>query len=391
MQLRYSFRLEPTPAQQVLLARTFGCARVVFNDALALRRAAYAAKEPWIAAGDLAKTVLTQGKKREGRSWLGEVSSVVLQQSLRDLESAYRAFFDSRGGKRKGPPVGAPAFKSRKDRRQSVRFTANARWKITETGRLLLPKIGDLKVRWSRPLPAVPSTVTVVKDSAGRFFVSFVVETDPDTDAARWPVEDVTGHETGLDMGLTHFAVLSSGEKIASPRFLRRAEKKLKKLQRRHSRKQKGSKNKEKSRRALARQHARVADARHHFHHELSSRLVREHQAVYVETLNVRGMARGRLAKSIHDAGWSSFLSMLEYKAARYGRIFQRVGRTFPSSQRCSVCHRIDGPKSLRVRTWTCPGCGTVHDRDTNAADNTLQEGERLHALKVAEGQHRRP
>ncbi|MFI0982325.1 RNA-guided endonuclease InsQ/TnpB family protein [Streptomyces sp. NPDC021093] len=388
MQLRYAFRLEPTPAQQVLLARTFGCARVVFNDALALRRAAYTANEPWIGAGDLSKIVLTQGKKRTERAWLGGVSSVVLQQSLRDLESAYSAFFDSRSGKRKGPRVGPPSFKSRKDKRQSVRFTANARWKITGAGRLVLPKIGELKVRWSRTLPITPSTVTVIKDAAGRFFASFIIETDPDTDAQRWPVEDVAGRETGLDMGLTHFAVLDSGEKIASPRFLRRAEKNLRKLQRRHSRKQKGSRNKEKARRALARQHAKVADARHHFHHELSSRLVREHQAVYVETLNVKGMARGNLAKSIHDAGWSSFLTMLEYKAARYGRVFQRVGRSFPSSQRCSVCHRIDGPKPLNVRTWTCSGCGTVHDRDTNAADNTLQEGRRLHTLnlKVAEG-----
>ena len=393
MQLRYSFRLEPTPFQQVLLARTLGCARVVYNDALALRRTAHTAKQPWITAGDLSRTVVTEGKKRQGRSWLGEVSSVVLQQSLRDLETAYRAFFDSRSGKRKGPKVGAPSFKSRKDRRQSVRFTANARWKITETGRLVLPKIGELKVRWSRSLPSVPSTVTVIKDAAGRFFASFVIETDPAADAARWPVEDAAGREVGLDMGLTHFAVLDTGEKIASPRFLRRAEKKLKRLQRGHARKQKGSRNKEKSRRLLARQHAKVADARHHFHHELSSRLIREHQAVYAETLHVKGMARGNLAKSIHDAGWSSFLAMLEYKAQRYGRIFQQVGRFFPSSQRCSVCHRIDGPKPLYVRTWTCPGCGTVHDRDTNAADNTLQVGRRLHTLHlpVAEGHHGDP
>ncbi|MFI0981312.1 RNA-guided endonuclease InsQ/TnpB family protein [Streptomyces sp. NPDC021093] len=406
MQLRYSFRLEPTSFQQRMLARTFGCARVVFNDALTLRRVAYAAKEPWIGTGELSKAVLTQGKKREERTWLGEVSSVVLQQSLRDLESAYRAFFGSRSGKRKGPPVGAPAFKSRKDRRQSVRFTANARWKITETGRLTLPKIGAVKVRWSRTLPIVPSSVTVIKDTAGRYFASFVIETDPDTDTTRWPVEDAAGYEVGLDMGLTHFVVLDNGEKIASPRFLRRAEKKLKRLQRRHARKQKGSMNKEKARKALARQHTKVADARRHFlpqalgfaragetPSELSTRLIRDNQAVYAETLNVKGMARGRLAKAVHDAGWSSFLTMLEYKAARYGRVFQRVGRSFPSSQRCSVCHRIDGPKPLNVRTWACPGCGTVHDRDTNAADNTLQEGRRLHTqnLKVAEGHHGDP
>ncbi|MFJ9086065.1 RNA-guided endonuclease InsQ/TnpB family protein [Streptomyces sp. NPDC102384] len=395
MQLRYSFRLEPTPAQQQLLARTFGCARVVFNDALALRRAAFTAKEPWIGAGDLSKTVITQGKKRPERSWLGEVSAVVLQQSLRDLETAYRAFFDSRSGKRNGPKAGPPSFKSRKSKRQAVRFTANARWKITGKGLLSLPKIGEIPVRWSRPLPTVPATVTIIKDAAGRYFASFVIDTDPQADAERWPADadEVAGREVGLDMGLTHFAVLDTGEKITSPKFLRRAEKKLKKLQRDHSRKAKGSKNKEKSRRALARQHAKVADARHEFHHQLSTRLVREHQAVHAETLNVKGMARGRLAKSIHDAGWAAFLNMLEYKAERYGRTFQRTGGTFPSSQRCSnpVCHRIDGPKPLKVRTWTCPGCGTVHDRDINAARNTRQEGARIHALKVAEGHHGDP
>ncbi|MFJ8191434.1 RNA-guided endonuclease InsQ/TnpB family protein [Streptomyces sp. NPDC096094] len=396
MRLRYSFRLEPNPAQRQLLARTFGCARVVFNDALALRRAAHAAGEPWIGAGELSKRVITLGKRRVERSWLREVSAVVLQQSLRDLESAYRAFFDSRAGSRKGAKVGPPSFKSRKDRRQAVRFTANARWKITGRGRLSLPKIGEIPVRWSRTLPSVPATVTVVKDPAGRYFASFVIDTDPDADAARWPPhaeKEAAGREVGLDMGLTHFVVLDTGEKIASPRFLRRAEKKLKKLQRSHSRKQMGSKNKEKSRRALARQHARVADARHEFHHQLSARLVREHQAVHAETLNVKGMARGRLAKAIHDAGWSAFLDMLEYKAARYGRVFQRTGRSFPSSQRCSnpACHRIDGPKPLKVRTWTCPGCGTVHDRDTNAARNTRQEGQRLHSIKVAEGHHGDP
>ncbi|MFD3843644.1 RNA-guided endonuclease InsQ/TnpB family protein [Streptomyces sp. NPDC058642] len=156
MQLRYSFRLQPTPAQQAMLARTFGCARVVFNDALALRRSVFAAKEPWIGASDLSKAVITQGKRRAERSWLGEVSAVVLQQSLRDLESAYQAFFASRAGTRKGPKVGPPSFKSRKDNRQTVRFTANARWKITAKGLLSLPKIGEVPVRWSRPLPTTP-------------------------------------------------------------------------------------------------------------------------------------------------------------------------------------------------------------------------------------------
>ncbi len=205
---------------------------------------------------------MTAAKKTPERCWLGEVSSVVLQQSLRDLEAAYRAFFEGLAGRR--PKVGAPRFKSRKDNRQSVRFTANARSSITPGGKLALPKVGEVKVRWSRRLPAIPSTVTVVKDAAGRFFASFVVESSDE------PLPE-PGTETGVDLGLEHFAVLSDGRKIASPRFLRRAEKKLRKAQQALCRKQKGSSNRDKARTKAARAHARVADARREFHHRLST------------------------------------------------------------------------------------------------------------------------
>ena len=174
----------------------------------------------------------------------------------------------------------------------------------------------------------------------------------------------------GIDLGLTHFAVLSNGTKIDSPRFLRRAEKKLKKAQRELSRKQRGSRNREKARLKVARAHADVADARKEFHHQLSTKLIRENQTVAVEDLAVCGLARGRLAKSVHDAGWSQFVSMLEYKAQRYGRTFVKVGRFEPTSQVCSACGHRDGPKPLDVREWTCPSCGTWHDRDHNAAKN---------------------
>ncbi|WP_445529615.1 RNA-guided endonuclease InsQ/TnpB family protein, partial [Streptomyces cyslabdanicus] len=250
MQLRYVFRLDPTPGQRIALARAFGCARVVYNDAVAARERARAAGQPFPTAAVLSKTLLTEAKKTSERHWLGEVSAVVLQQALRDVETAYRNFFTSLKGRRKGPKVGAPRFKSRKDARQAIRFTANARWKITATGRLNLPKIGEVRVKWSRSLPAVPSSVTVTKDAAGRYFASFVVDTDPAADAARMPDTDRT---VGIDLGLTHFAVLSDGTKIDSPRFLRRAEKKLKKAQRELSRKQKGSKNRAKARLKVAR------------------------------------------------------------------------------------------------------------------------------------------
>ncbi|MEU1918976.1 RNA-guided endonuclease InsQ/TnpB family protein [Streptomyces albogriseolus] len=365
MQLRYNFRLYPSASQRMALARAFGCARVVYNDALRVREEARSEGLPFPRTGDLSKRLITEAKNTPERAWLGEVSAVILQQSLRDLDTAYKNFFDGLKGKR--PRMGAPRFKSCKDSRQAVRFTANARWSITPGGKLRLPKIGALKVTWSRPLPSTPSTVTVVKDSAGRYFASFVVETGPEE------ILPQTTPGVGIDLGLGHFAVLSDGTKIDSPRFLRRAEKRLKKAQRALSRKEKGSKNRDKARIRVARAHARVADARREFHHQLSTRLIRENQAVAVEDLAVKGLARTRLAKSVHDAGWSAFVSMLEYKAARYGRTLIRIGRFEPTSQVCSVCGVQDGPKPLHVRVWTCGACGAVLDRDVNAAVNVAK------------------
>ncbi|MDX2543988.1 RNA-guided endonuclease InsQ/TnpB family protein [Streptomyces sp. WI04-05B] len=367
MQLRYSFRLYPDTAQQTALAKAFGCARVVFNDAVRARETARAAGLPFPTAGHLSKQLITQAKQTDARSWLGEVSAVVLQQSLRDVEAAYKNFFASLKGARKGPKVGAPRFKSRKDNRQSIRFTANARWSITGSGRLNLPKIGAVTVKWSRTLPTTPTSVTVIRDAAGRYFASFVIDTDPHADATAMPDTDQT---VGIDLGLTHFAVLSDGAKIDSPRFLRRAEKKLKKAQRDLSRKQKGSKNREKARLKVARAHAQVADARREFHHQLSTKLIRDNQAIGVEDLAVNGLARTRLAKSVHDAGWAQFVAMLEYKALRYGRTLVKIGRFEPTSQVCSACGVKDGRKPLNIREWTCAACGAVHDRDHNAAKN---------------------
>jgi putative transposase len=337
---------------------------VVFNDALRVREDARAGGLPFITSGELSKK-LTASKKTPERAWLGEVSSVILQQSLRDLDTAYRNFFDALKGRR--PKMGAPRFKSRKDNRQSIRFTANAGWKITSGGKLRLPKVGDVAVKWSRSLPSVPSTVTVVKDAAGRYFASFVVDTDPSE-----VLPEVTP-EVGIDLGLSHFAILSDGTKIDSPRFLRRAEKKLKKAQQSLSRKVKGSSNRGKARLKVARAHAKVADARREFHHQLSTKLIRENQAIAVEDLAVKGLARTRLAKSVHDAGWSQFTAMLEYKAARYGRTLVTIGRFEPTSQVCSQCGVKDGPKPLHIREWTCGACGAVLDRDINAAVNVAK------------------
>jgi putative transposase len=369
VQLRYNYRLYPKPGQRQALAKAFGCARVVFNDGLRARQEAHVAGEPYVSDADLSVR-LTAAKATPERAWLGEVSSVALQQALADLNTAYRNFFASLTGKRNGPKIAPPRFRSRKDRRQAIRFTRNARFAITAGRKLRLPKIGDVEVRWSRDLPAEPSSVTVIADASGRYFASFVV------DAGDEPLPGA-GAEVGIDLGLTHFAVLSDGRKVANPRFLRRAERKLRKAQQALSRKAKGSSNRDKARVKVARVHAQLTDTRRDWLHKESTRIIRENQAVYVEDLCVRGLARTRLAKSVHDAGWSAFVGMLEYKAARHGRTFGKVGRFEPTSQVCSACEMKDGPKPPSVREWTCGGCGAVHDRDINAARNIVTLGRR--------------
>lgn len=374
MQLRYSFRLDPTPAQRRALGRAFGCARVVFNDAIAARRTAHQNGDPYPTDAALSKA-LTAAKKTPEREWLGEVSAVVLQQALADANRAYRNFFASIRGERKGRKLGAPRFRSRRDRRQSIRFTKAARFRVTPGGRLRLPGIGDVPVRWSRELPPDPSSVTVTVDPTGRYHASFVVDVP---DAPLPPVPQ----EIGIDLGLTHFAVLSDGTKVDNPRIARKAAAKLAKAQKELARRQKGSKNREKSRRKVARAHARVGDTRRDWLHKLSSAIIRENQAVYVEDLAVSGLARTRLARSVHDAGWSTFVGMLAYKAQRAGRTFAKVDRWFPSTRACSTCGAVGEAKPLHVREWTC-SCGATHDRDVNAARNILAAGRAVQPVEL--------
>lgn len=312
--------------------------------------------------------MLTVAKQTPERVWLGEVSAVVLQQAVADANTAHRNWLSSLSGRRKGRKLGEPRFRSRRDHRQAARFTRNANFRVLSNGKLRLPKVGDLEVRWSRELPSEPSSVTVILDASGRYHVSFVVETQ---DAPLPPSDS----EVGIDLGLASFAVLSSGRVVDNPRFLRNAERRLRRAQQALSRKQKGSANRAKAVRRVARLHARVVDTRRDWLHKESTRVIRENQAVYVEDLAVSGLARTRLAKSVNDAGWSTFTSMLEYKAARYGRTFARIDRWEPTSQVCSACGVQDGPKPLSVREWTCPHCGTTHDRDLNAARNILTAG----------------
>ncbi|MER6354775.1 transposase, partial [Streptomyces sp. NPDC001634] len=215
MQLRYNYRAYPDASQRRALASAFGCARVVWNDCLRDRKEAHAAGLPYVKSADLSRLCITQAKRTEERAWLADVSAVVLQQSLRDLDAAYKNFFDSIKGKRQGRRVGPPRYKSKKDTRQSIRLNTNA-FSLMENGTVYVAKVGNLKVTWSRRLPAAPTSLTVTKDSSGRYFLSFVVDTEPDI----LPGLDT---DAGLDLGLSAFAVLSDGSKIDSPRFLRRA------------------------------------------------------------------------------------------------------------------------------------------------------------------------
>lgn len=371
MLVRYRYRLCPSPGQRQALARVFGCARVVYNDCLRLHEECHAAGER-ISDSEVQRRVITLAKQTPEREWLAEVSSVALVQACNDARRAYRNWFESLSGKRKGRRIGHPRFR-RKHGRQSIRLTRNG---FSQHGaRLYVAKVGDIRVRWSRPLPSVPSSVTLIREPDGRYYASFVVERE----ASPLPACE---REVGIDMGLDRLAVTSDGEIIANPRFLRARERRLARAQRALSRKTEGSANRAKARRRVAVLHRKVREARLDHAHKAALRLVRDNQAVYAEDLAVSGMARTRLAKSVHDAGWSQLLRLVEEKAERYGRTFHRIGRFAPTSQVCSWCGVKDGPKPLSVRTWTCVACGTRHDRDVNAARNILAAGraERLNA-----------
>ena len=364
MQVRYRYRICPSPGQQQALAGVFGCARVVYNDCLALRDACHAAGEK-ISDTEVQRRVITLAKLTPERAWLGEVASVALVQACQDARQGYRNWFGSVSGQRKGRKVGHPKPR-RKHGRQSIRLTRNGF--SLRSSRLYVAKVGEIRVRWSRSLPSEPSSVTVILEPDGRYYASFVVERLP----APLPA---CGREVGVDVGLDRLAVTSDGEIIVNPRFLRAKQRHLARAQRALSRKAKGSAHRAKARRRVAVLHRKVRETRRDHAHKTALRLVRDNQAVYAEDLAVSGLARTRLAKSVHDAGWAQLLRLVEEKAERYGRTFHRIGRFLPTSQLCSECGVKDGPKPLSVRVWSCAACGTVHDRDVNAARNILAAG----------------
>ena len=365
MKLRYQYRLYPTQRQQTELSKVFGCARVVWNDALRIA-CDTPKREKWPKYSELQRRVIAQAKKTPARCWLNEISAVVLQQSVMDLNTAFKNFLESRSGKRKGRKVGFPRFKKRSNR-QAVRFVKTGF--SLKKNKLFLAKLGLFKVRWSRDLPSAPSSVTIIKNTAGQYYASFVVEVHSKSVAPSSP-------STGVDLGLKTFAFLGNKERVESPGYTQLPSK-VKRLQRRLLRQQRGSNRRERTRLRIAKLKLRIANIRKDFLHKLSAKLVTENQVVCLEDLNVAGMLKNRkLSRAISEQGWSTFRAMCEAKAAQHDdRQVCVISRWEPTSQTCSTCGCRWGKLDLSVRLVLCVSCGTQHDRDHNAAINIEQSG----------------
>jgi len=357
----FKYRFYPTADQESLLRRTIGCCRLVYNRALHERSEAWTSGKKSIGYA-AQSTALTGWKKEPELAFLNEVSSVPVQQTLRHLQTAYSNFFAKRAK--------YPSFK-RKHSGGSAEFTRSGFRFVG--GKLTLAKMdAPLDIRWSRPLPAgvEPSSASVSLDVSQRWHVSLLCE---DRTVNHLPKLKTA---VGIDLGINALATLSTGEKIPNLRHDAREMKRKRRLSRVLARKQKGSRNRYKARIKLARFHAKVADRRRDQLHKLSTRLVRENQAIVVEDLNVAGMVRNHcLARVISDVGWRMLLSFLAYKCAWYGRSLIKVDRFYPSSKTCSACGHVVEYLPLDVRKWTCPGCRVQHDRDENAAKNILAAG----------------
>jgi putative transposase len=360
-QRAYRYRFYPTPEQEQLLRRTLGCVRLVYNKALHMRTEAWYEHKQRV---DYKQTsaMLTGWKKQEDLQFLSEVSSVPLQQGLRNLQKAFTNFW-----------AGHARYPNYKKKRSggSAEFTRAAfKWK---DGQLWLAKCSQpLPIRWSRTLPkgCEPSTVTVRLDASGRWFVSLLVE---DHTVKPLPQADKA---VGIDAGITSLIATSDGEKVANPKHFKRLRFKLKKAQKALSRKVKGSNNREKARSRVARIHAEAADSRTDFLHKLTIELVRENQTIAIEDLAVKNMMKNRkLSAAIADASWSELVRQLEYKCQWYGRTLVKIDRWFPSSKRCGNCGHVVDKLPLDIREWDCPECETHHDRDLNAANNILAAG----------------
>jgi len=354
----YKERFYPTPEQAELLAQSFGCARFVWNNTLAYRTNAYQQRGESVSHANAEKRLVDL---KAEFPWLNDVSSVILQQALRDQKAAFDNFFN--------PKLKAryPRFK-RKDRRQSIRLT-KAAFRYRD-GEITIAKAKTLlPIRWSRPLPSEPSSITISRDCAGRYFISCLCDFTPEA-------LPITPKTVGIDLGLTDLFITSDGAMSGNPRYLKRYEVKLAFLQHRLAKKQKGSNNRNKQRQKVARLHAKIADCRRDATHKATRVLINENQVLCVESLNIIGMIKNRrLSKSISDAGWGEFVRQLEYKAAWSGRQLVKVNQWFPSSKLCHGCgHKVE-KLPLSQRHWHCQGCGHPIKRDINAARNIQTAG----------------
>ncbi len=363
MKARWNFRCYPTLEQEQHLARTFGCVRFVWNWALRMRSDGWRNGERiGYPATDKALTIL---KQQPETVWLNEVSSVCLQQSLRDLQTAYANFFDKRAG--------YPAFK-RKDGAQSANYTERGFSFDAERKTLNLAKIGTIKVKWSRRSIPPPSSIRLMRKASGKYFVSLVVETAP--------VElPKTSEAVGIDFGVARLATLSTGERIANPKHGAKWQKRLAFYQKRLARCQKGSKRRAHMKQHVAKVYEKIGNSRTDTLHKFSTDMVQRYDTICIEDLNLRGMVQNHnLARAISDASIGKACRMLEEKAERYGKTVVKIDRWFPSSKTCSGCGHIVEKLPLSIREWTCHECGAVHDRDENAAANILAAGQAVSA-----------
>ena len=355
----YKYRIYPTPAQIQSISMMFGCCRFVYNYFLDVRHDAWSSKKESLSYSNTSN-MLTVLKRDPAYLWLTAVDSMALQESLRDLDRAYQNFFSKRAG--------YPKFKSRHNHHQLYRTRCqNNNIRLDGNNHIVLPKLGRVKIRLSRMFYGRILNATISKTPTGKYYVSLCVEEElvPKPNA---------GGNVGVDVGLKEFYTDSNGNVIDNPKTIRRYERKLTREQRRLSRKVKGSSNYDKQRKRVASIHEKIFNVRTDFLHKESTRLVSENQVIAIESLNVKGMMRNRhLSKSIQDVSWSRFFSMLEYKSYEYGCDIIKVPMFYPSSQTCSCCgYKNPTVKKLFVRDWTCPKCGTHHDRDHNAAANIL-------------------